>query len=117
MYSALLAASADPKRAADFVEEEFRPGATKVVIQERDPQRLKGTLPGNGYSLTLDAFTEFGDRARISTRGSSRSANRRITWWTIAGQERLSAIENLYRLALNGSRQFDARNLSIRPKI
>jgi hypothetical protein len=112
-YSALLAASADPKSAADFVEEEFRPGATKAVIQERDRQRLKGTLPGNGYSLTLDAFTEFGDRARISTWQLDVRKSPDNTW-TIAGQERLSSIENLYRLALNAGRQFTARNFTLR---
>jgi hypothetical protein len=112
-YHALLAASADPKSTAAFVDEEFRPGATKVVIQERDRQRLNGTLPGNGYSLTVDAFIEFGDRARISTWQLDIRKSPDDTW-RIAGQERLSSIENLYRLALNASRQFEARNFTVR---
>jgi hypothetical protein len=111
-YTALLSASADPKSAAEFAEDEFRAGTTRAVLQERDRQRLKGTLPGNGYSLTVDAFTEFGERARVATwqldiRKSSDDQ------WTIARQERLSSIENLYRLAVNATRQFDARNFTL----
>jgi hypothetical protein len=111
-YRALVNASADPKSTAEFIEEEFRAGTTRAVVQERDRQRLKGTLPGNGYSLTVDAFSEFGDRARIATwqldvRKSPDDE------WSIAAQERLSAIENLYRLAVNTSRQFDAKNFTL----
>jgi hypothetical protein len=111
-YTALLSASADPQSAAGFVDEEFRAGTTKAVVQERDRQRLQGTLPGNGYSLTVDAFTEFGDRARVATWQIDirKSSDDR---WTIARQERLSAIENLYRLAVNATRQFDARNFTL----
>jgi len=112
VYRALLHPSADPKRASEFVEQEFRPGTTRVVLQERERQRLQGTLPGNGYSLTVDAFSEFGDRARVATwqLDLRKAADDQ---WTIAGQERLSSIENLYRLAVNTSRQFDARNFTL----
>jgi hypothetical protein len=111
-YTALLHPSADPKRAAEFVEEEFRPRTTRAVIQERDRQRLKGTLPGNGYSLTVDAFSEFGDRARVATwqLDIRKSGDDQ---WTIADQERVSSIENLYRLTVNTSRQFDAKNFTV----
>ncbi|HEY7172213.1 MAG TPA: M1 family aminopeptidase [Vicinamibacterales bacterium] len=111
-YTALLNAAADPKSAAEFVEDEFRAGTTKAVVQERDRQRLKGTLPGNGYSLTVDAFTEFGERARVATwqMDIRKSPDDQ---WTIAGQGRLSSIENLYRLSVNASRQFDARNFTL----
>lgn len=111
-YSALVSQAADPKGTAEFVEEEFRAGMTRAVLQERDRQRLKGTLPGNGYSLTVDAFSEFGDRARVATwqLDVRKSPDDQ---WSIAGQERLSGIENLYRLAVNTSRQFDARNFTM----
>jgi hypothetical protein len=111
-YTALLNTAADPKGTAEFVEVEFRAGMTRAVLQERDRQRLKGTLPGNGYSLTVDAFSEFGDRARVATwQLDIRKAP--DDQWTIAGQERLSGIENLYRLAVNTSRQFDAKNFTL----
>src|SRR4029077_7527448 len=63
----LLSSSDDPQGATEFASSEFRSGAARVVIQERDRQDLPGTLPGNGYSLTADAFMEFGGRARVAT--------------------------------------------------
>src|SRR5262245_39907634 len=50
----LLTSSADIKGATDFATSEFRAGAARAVIQERDRQNLPGTLPGNGYTLTVD---------------------------------------------------------------
>ena len=107
----LLAGSADQKGAADFAGSEFRRGATRVVIQERDRQNLPGTLPGNGYSLTVDAFMEYGDRARIAT--WLLDVKRVDDDWRIAGQQMLSAVENLYRLSVNPQKQFDAHNFRV----
>ena len=68
---------------------------------------------GNGFRLMVDTFVEFGARARV------------VTWrldvvrwddtepWLIADQERLTGVDNLYRLSLNPARQFDVRSLTI----
>src|SRR5439155_7930965 len=66
-YFALLADSADRDRARGFAAFEIGNGATRVVIQERDRAALKGALPGNGYELFVDVFTEAGNRARVAT--------------------------------------------------
>lgn len=111
-YLDLLSASASRRRADTFTSLEIRPGVTRVVVVERDRQHLRGTLPGNGYRLMVDAFVEYGDRARI------------VSWqldlvrigddeWAIADQERLSAVDNLYRLSINASRQFEARDFKL----
>jgi hypothetical protein len=116
-YDALLTESADRGRAAAFVDAELMPGVTRVVIQERDRGPLAGTVPGNGYSLVVDAFEEFGDRARISTWWLDLMRDRDApsgTEWLIADQKRLSSVESLYRLSLNPAAQFTARNLEIR---
>ncbi len=110
-YLALLAGTADRNSATEFLADEFRPGATRVVIQERDRQALAGTLPGNGYSLTVDAFMEYGDRARVAT--WQLDIKRVDDDWRIAGQERISSVENLYRLSLNPQKQFDAHNFTL----
>src|SRR5262245_39826026 len=110
-YLDQLAGSADTKGATDFASSEFRPGAGRVVIQERDRQNLQGTLPGNGYSLTVDAFMEYGDRARVATWQPDVKPgddHRRV-----AGQQMLSAVENLYRLSVNSQKQFDAHNFTV----
>lgn len=115
-YFTLLASTADAARARLFVETEFAPGATRVVVKERDRLPLGGTLPGNGYRLWVDAFTEFGARARVATwrldvhRTAEPGDGRE---WAIADAERLTSVENIYRLSLNTSKQFAARNLTL----
>ena len=110
-FLALQAPSADERPANEFVLTEFRHGANRVVLQERDRQPLRGVLPGNGYTLTLDAFVEFGDRARIAT--WQLNIKRVGDDWLIAGEELMSAVENLYRLSVNPQKQFDAHNFTV----
>jgi hypothetical protein len=116
-YSELLlpsvnATPASASRASNFTALEFRPGISRVVIHERDRQDLLGTLPGNGYRLFVDVFLEYGDRARIAT---WQIDVRRVddNEWRIADQERLSAVDSLYRLSVNPTNQFDARDFRI----
>ena len=90
---------------------------TRAVIQERVRGPLAGTLPGDGYSIVVDAFEEFGDRARVSTWWLELTRDRDApagAEWRIADQGRLSSVEDLYRLSLNPARQFTARNLEFR---
>src|SRR4029077_16931288 len=103
-YLALLTAGANRERAVDFCSSELQPGATRAVVKERDREPLRGTLAGNGYRLMVDVLTEFRPRARASTwrldikrvgePGSARE-------WAVDEVERLSSVENLYRLGLN----------------
>jgi hypothetical protein len=115
-YMAALATSADRSRARDFVGSELLPGAHRAVVQERDRAPLAGTLPGSGYRLIVDVLAEFGSRARAATwrldvkrTGDPGTARE----WTIADEERVSSLENLYRIALNASKAYTARNLQI----
>ena len=110
-YLDLLSTSADRAGAAAFAATEFRPGAGRVVLQERDRQDLIGTLPGNGYLLTVDAFMEYDDHGRVAT--WTLDVKRVNDEWRIAGQERVSSVDNLYRLSVNTHKQFDARQFTI----
>jgi hypothetical protein len=115
-YAKLLTESADAAKAQDFTAMEFAPGATRTVIQERDREPLKDNAPGSAYRLMLDVLNEYGNRARVASwrvdvkrvgdAGSERE-------WAIADQERLSSLENLYRLSINPNKQFSARDLKI----
>ena len=87
------------------------PGATRVTVKERDREPLRGTLPGNGYRLSVDVFVEFGQRARNTT--WQLEIKRVGDGWGIAGQDRMAQVENLNRLSLNAAKQFDARALKI----
>jgi peptidase M1-like protein len=115
-YMASLTASADRNRARDFIGSELLPGSNRAVMQERDREPLAGTLPGNGYRLMVDVLAEFGSRARVATwrldvkRTGAPGADGE---WTIADQERLSSVESIYRVGLNATKAYTARNLQI----
>jgi hypothetical protein len=115
-YLGLLTDSADRNRARDFGGTELMPGATRAVIQERDRQPLPGTLPDNGYSLLVDAFVEYGQRARIATwtvdikRVGDAGSDRE---WAIADLTPVSSVESLYRLSVDTAKQYAAQNLKI----
>src|SRR5438876_9004674 len=115
-HQTLLADSADRPRSADFASTELLPGATRVVIQERDRQPLPGRLPDNGYRVMVDTLAEYGGRARIATWmldlkrvGQPGS----LQEWAIAGEERVSSVESLYRLSVTPTKQYAARDLKI----
>ena len=113
-YLSLVADAADSTTARNFADAEIQPGATRVSLQERDREPLRGTLPGNGYSLLVDAFIESGARARVVTwRIDAKRASENEPW-RILEQERLTGVESLYRLSLNTAKQYDARQLTIR---
>jgi peptidase M1-like protein len=115
-YLALHTDSANRERARDFIETEFQAPASRASVQERDRAPLQGTLPGNGYRLMVDVFSDFGSHARVATwrldikRGAGAGP---ALEWAIADEERISSVESLYRLTLNPSKQFAAHNLSI----
>jgi len=98
-------------RAADFAASELMPGAARAVLRERDRAPFGGTGAGGGYRLMLDLFAEYGSRARVST--WRLDIGRSDAGWTIVDEERLSGVESLYRLAVNGARQFAAHGLHI----
>jgi hypothetical protein len=115
-YLDLLSAVADRKFAMEAARALISPGITRAVIRERDRAPLEGTLPGDGYRLMIEVFTERGSRARIDT---WRLDVRRVPTdtsedeWRVAGQKAFSSVEGLHRLALNPSKAYRARNLVV----
>jgi len=115
-YFALLTPAASRDRARDFATSELMPDVSRAVLQERDRQPLAGTLPDNGFRLLVDVFADFGSHARIATwrvdvkRTGEPGTDRE---WSIADQERLSSVENIYRLSLNSTKAFTAHDLKI----
>jgi hypothetical protein len=110
-----LIADVTTPRALGFASTELLPGASHAVVQERDRQPLAGTSAGEGYRLMLDVFADFGGHARVS---SWRLDLRRVSdkgdrQWAIVDEERISSVENIYRLSLNPAKQFAARNLKV----
>ncbi len=111
-FAALEGPLGSREDALEFARAEFSPGVTRVVVQERERQdvTLVG-IPGGAYALTVDAFIEYGNRARVATwqlflRRSGDS-------WNMIRQQMVSSVDNLYRLTLNTTKQYDVRNLAI----
>jgi hypothetical protein len=114
-YYALLSERADRSRARAFATTEIRPGVTRVVVRERDRLPLKSNAAGATLRLQIDAMMEFGDRARVTTWRVDIVPDRQSSQgWRVFDQERITSIEDIYRLSVNSSRQYDARNFSIR---
>ncbi|HSK10215.1 MAG TPA: M1 family aminopeptidase [Vicinamibacterales bacterium] len=115
-YLALLSATADRARAEAFAGGALGGGGVRAVVKERDRVPLVGTLPGDGYQLTVELLVETAERARLATwrldvRRKGGTSNGEA--WGIANQELLSSVHGLYRLSLNPRKQYVARNLVV----
>ncbi len=115
-FDALFWPTARAEPLQSFARDLVLPGTTRAVVRERDRAPLEGVLPGDGYRLIVDFFTEGSERARIVTAGvevRKPRASASDAEWRIAAAERLTVVDGLYRLSVNASTQFSARNLSI----
>src|SRR3954470_20531452 len=115
-YLSLMSDGADRARARDFASTELMPGVNRAVLQERDRLALTSVPAGNGYRLMVDVMSEFGSRARVATwQPDLKRTGRPGTEfeWTSADQDRVSSVENLYRVTLNPGRQYAAHDLKI----
>jgi hypothetical protein len=91
------------------------PNAVRTVVRERDRGPLEGAPPGDGFRMVVEIFVETAGRARILTSNMDirRPPGGAIESWRIVSSEGLSVVEGLYKLRLDASRAFTARNLEI----
>ena len=104
----LAAPGAHAERLAEFRARWFGPGVTAATLQERDRVRLQSAP---GYRLVVDALLESGPEGRLAT------------WridvvqvdgaWRLADVVGAGSVEGLFRLELDATRQFRARDLVI----
>ena len=95
----------------DFARTEFRPGATRAVVKERERIPFDSTIAPATYRIVADVFVEYGNRGRVAT--WQLDVQRRDDSLTIFDQQRLSTVERLFRISLDPNRQFSATNLQI----
>jgi hypothetical protein len=103
----LLSVQADEDAIGRFANAWLTPGVTRVIVKERD----RVGLAEGGARLVLDAFVQTGRQARVGT--WQVDAREEPVAWRITAIKTLGSIEGLNRLALDGSRQFDAQNLHV----
>ena len=117
-YLSLVTSSADRSQALAFANDEIQPGVTRAVALERFRTALADAPEGAGYQLMVEVFIEQGPRARFATwqldvRRADLDATTGDRPWQIADQQVLDTVDGLYRLALNPTKQYDARNLVV----
>lgn len=114
--SALFSSLLTPQQIERFQDDFVVPLAVRVAVRERDRAPLQGSLPGDGYRLTLEMFAETARRGRIMTvrLDVRRPRDGSADSWRITGAERLSLVEGLHRLRLDTNTQLAAKNVAIR---
>ena len=126
-FLTLLAPGVDLDAARDFARDGLREDVDRTLVIPRF--LIEAEEDGDSHELTVEVFSETGDRARLQTwslqvirdspaptraggdaaaptAGSSNS-------WTITGYEALDGIDTLHHLRLNGDVQYDAENVVI----
>jgi len=101
--------------AIQATEDLFSYETTRATVRERDRQALEGALPGDGYRIIVEILTETASRARVMTARFDvrRPSGGDTDSWRIVAIERLTFVQGLYRLRLDASTQFVAREFTI----
>lgn len=116
-FLALLSPDADEAEARDFASRALQDGVTRAVVLARFVTPAEDFPEGSRYHLTVEAFTESGNRARLQTwqldvvPGPAADAAARR--WYIAGHQGPDTIDGLHHLQLNPERQFDAAGFAL----
>jgi hypothetical protein len=106
--AALVAPDADRQSLDDFASRWVSPATTRATVRERDRSSAEGTT-----HVTAEALLETGNAARLATwqlelsgGGDTPLALRKVTG--------LGALEGLFHLVLDTTRQFEAHDLHVK---
>ena len=116
-FLALLTPGADVEEALEFARDALREEISAAVVLPRFLLPLEDMPEGTGYELTVEVFTERGDRGRLQTwqldvtRATSTDST--TPAWQIARHVSLDSLEGLHHLTLNTSTQYNAANLIV----
>ena len=125
-FLTLLTPDADLAAARDFARDGFRENVDRTIVL---PRFLIEAEDSDTHELTVEVFTEAGDRARLQTwslqvtratfAGAGTNADATAPSagnfhpWKIARYEAMDGIDSLHHLRLNPDLQFDAENVVI----
>jgi hypothetical protein len=114
-FASLVASTIPQEQIERFAADLFALRVTRAVVAERDRGPLAGTLPGDGYRVVAEIFTETAGRARIVTAllDVRRPAGGAPDTWRITSAQAVTSVEGLFRLSMKDSVQFAARNLTV----
>ena len=116
-FMALLAPEANAVEAREFASRALYEGVTRAVVLARFVAPDDDFPDGSRYQLTVEAFTESGDRARLQTWQfdivQTPEADGAAGRWRIAAVQGPDTIDGLHHLTLNPERQFDAAGFAL----
>ncbi len=116
-FLGLLTAEADVAAAREFADEALRPGISRAVVAARFLSPVEDAPDGDRHRLTVEVFTERGNRGRLQTWqlevARETEPGGGAGPWRIAALDGPDTIEGLYHLSLRTDRQFDAAGLEI----
>src|SRR5882762_4979688 len=104
------------QEAEQATDDLFSYETTRATVRERDRTQLETALPGNGYHVIVEILTETPARARVLTARFDvrRPTGGALDSWRIIAITRLTYVQGLYRLRLDTSTQYVAREFTIR---
>lgn len=116
-FLALLAPGADRAAARDFASRALQEGITRAVVLARFAAPAEDAPDGSRYHLTVEAFTESGNRARLQTWQldvvPAAADDGGVGRWRIDGHQGPDTIDGLHHLELHPERQFDAAGFAV----
>ncbi len=107
-FAALTTMSAGDQRLRVFLERWFLPTTTRATVHERDRVERGGP---DALRLTVEVLVEAGNQGRLAT--WRLDFERGATGWRIVTAATLSVVEGLFRLAIDETSQYRARNLVV----
>ena len=113
LFASLFTEAVPAAQVEQYREETFSRDAVRYVLRERERVPIAGD--GNAYRLFVELFVESAGRARMvsSPLTVRRPAGGGVESWRIAAVGGSSSVQGLYRLRLDTTRQFSARDLEI----
>ena len=114
-FRSLTNGDASPEDVERFTADLFKPGVRRAIVHETDRAPLEGAQPGAGFRLLVEFFTETEHQATIVTAllDVRRPAGSDADAWHLAGAHHLTTVDGLFRLSLDASTRYAARELTI----
>ena len=116
-FPALLSTSdITGEEAEQATDDLFSYETTRAVVAERDRTPLESALPGDGHHVIVEILTETAARARVLTARFDvrRPRDGDVNSWRIVAITRLTFVQGLYRLRLDTTTQYVAREFTVR---
>ena len=117
--SRLLALSApvptDGDRLSAFAQQQILPRAVRAVVRERDRAPLDEMPENTGFRSLIEVFVEYqGGRAAVRTWSIDAGLTPGTTdSWRLLAADALSSADGLHRLALDPTKQYRVRDLTV----